>query len=167
MGALCLIGAGDVLHASGKPVEGKEMLQRGIALGLEHKALAMVLNGLLSIVEVCFALGHLEDAESYAGSGAQVAAAAMNPVPYADLLERKGDAQMAQGKREDAMASYAKCRDIARMYGHSPRLESVLGKLAALYGNAGMFAEERDASSELARVRAGEAPVPPRPVATA
>jgi tetratricopeptide (TPR) repeat protein len=167
MGALCLIGAGDVLHASGKPVESKEMLQRGIALGLEHKALAMVLNGLLSIVEVCFALGHLEDAESYSDSGAKVAAAALNPVPYADLLERKGDAQMAQGRRDDAMASYAKCRDIARMYGHTPRLESVLDKLVGLYGSAGMFSEQHDASSELARVRAGEAPLPPRPVGQA
>jgi tetratricopeptide (TPR) repeat protein len=170
MGALCLVGAGDVLRASGKPLESKEMLQRGLALSLDAKALAVMLNGLLSIVEVCFELGHFEDAESYADSGAQVAAGALNPFPYADLLERKGDAQLAQGKRDDATASYAKSRDIARMYGHTHRLESVLPKLVSLYGNAGMFEEQRSASDELARVQRGEAPAPPapaRPVASA
>lgn len=155
MQALCLLGTGDVLRASGQLLEAKEMLQRGLALALDHKALAMLLNGMLSIVELCFDLGHLSDAESYADSGSQVAAAALNPFAYADLLERKGDAQVAQGRSEDAVVSYGRARDIAKMYGYAHRSESVLPKLIAVYDQRGQFAERRDAERDLANAKAG------------
>ncbi|HEY4015788.1 MAG TPA: tetratricopeptide repeat protein [Polyangiaceae bacterium] len=161
MQSLCLIGAGDTLRASGKPAEAKEMLQRALALSASAKSLPMLLNALISIVEVCFDLGHHEDAESYADSGAQVAAGALNPFPYADFYERKGDAQSAQKKQDEALASYGKCRNLARMYGYTHRAESVLGKLVQIYGERGMASEQRDAARELAEVH--KAPVPGTP----
>jgi hypothetical protein len=39
-----------------------------------------------------------DEAESYADSGAKVAAAVLNPFAYADMHELKGDAQMGQEK---------------------------------------------------------------------
>ncbi len=156
MASLCLLGAGDTLRASGEKAAAKETLQRGIALALEHKALAMVLNGLLSIVEVSFELGHHEDAESYADSGAQVAAGVMNPFACADLCERKGDAQVAQRKRADAIASYARCRELSAMYDHTHRSESVLRKLVVLYGEQDMEPERRAAERDLGRLNEGK-----------
>jgi tetratricopeptide (TPR) repeat protein len=161
MASLCLLGAGDTLRASGQPQAAKEMLQRGIALAMEHKALAMLLNGLLSIVEVCFELGDHADAESYADSGGQVAAAALNPYAYADLCERKGDAQLAQGRGADALASYEKCRQLCQMYEYPPRWESVLKKVIRVRGDQGAMAEKYAAEQELAQVQSGKFPKAP------
>jgi tetratricopeptide (TPR) repeat protein len=152
MQALCLLGAGDTLRAAGQPARAKEMLQRGIALAIEHKALAMLLNGLLSIVEVCFELGEFADAESYADSGTKAAAAALNPFAYADLFERRGDAQLAQRHADDAVASYGRAREISKMYDHAARSESVLPKLASLYKQRGQLEEQRAVEREFVKV---------------
>jgi tetratricopeptide (TPR) repeat protein len=57
MQALCLVGAGDALRGSGDRRAAMQMLQRGLALAGKHAALAVLLNGLLSISEVCAELG--------------------------------------------------------------------------------------------------------------
>jgi hypothetical protein len=56
MQAMCLLGTGDTLRAAGDLPAAKEMLQRGIALCLQHQVLAVLLNLCISAVEVSFSL---------------------------------------------------------------------------------------------------------------
>lgn len=137
--ALCLLGSGDVLRAQAKPAEAKPLLQRGIAIAMQHDARAPLLNLLISIVEVCFELGHHEDAASYAESGATLAACSFNPYAYADLVERKADAELAQGKLALSLESYQRCERLCRMYEHFPRWKSALDKQARLHEQAGDY----------------------------
>ncbi|MCK6590343.1 MAG: hypothetical protein L6Q76_22495, partial [Polyangiaceae bacterium] len=75
MQALALLGAGDTLRATDHPVLAKQRLQQGIAIGMEHKVLPVLLNLFISITGVCIQLRQFDEAESYADSGAKVAAA--------------------------------------------------------------------------------------------
>ena len=120
---MCLLGTGDTLRAAGDLPAAKEMLQRGIALCLEHQVLAVLLNLCISAVEVSFSLQHYPDAESYADSGAKVAAGVLNPFVYADMLERRGDAQVEQQQLDEAIASYQRCLEISRDVRDLPALE--------------------------------------------
>jgi tetratricopeptide (TPR) repeat protein len=151
--AMCLLGTGDTLRAAGDLPAAKEMLQRGIALCLEHKVLAVLLNLCISAVNVCFALQHYADAESYADSGSQVAAGVLNPFVYADMFELRGDAQVEQLKVEEAIESYARCVEISRMYEIFPRWRSALEKQANAFDRANRLSDGRAAREELARVR--------------
>ncbi len=153
MQALCLLGAGDTLHAAGDSASAKQRLQQGIAVAMEHRCLPVLLNLLISITGVCMALGHYADAESYADSGTKVAAAVLNPFSYCDLHEARGDAQLGQRKFPDGVASYQRCRELCRTYEHFHRWRSVLGKLARVYADAGMAKEQREVEDELAVVR--------------
>jgi tetratricopeptide (TPR) repeat protein len=152
MQALCLLGVGDALRAGGQPALAKEMLQRGIAVAMDAKALPVLLNLLISATGVCFDLGHHEDAESYADSGAQVSAGALNAFAYADLLEQKGDAQLAQGKNADGMDSYRRCEELCEKYAYYHRWKSVLGKQIALYDSAHMRRERDEHARRLSLI---------------
>jgi tetratricopeptide (TPR) repeat protein len=152
MQALCLLGAADTLRGAGRPAEAKEHLQRSIALSMQSKSLPPLLNALISITDLCMDQGQYEEAESYADSGAQVAAGALNPFACADLRERKGDAQRAQGKSAEALASYQGSRSLCQMYEHFYRWKSVLSKQADLYADLKMEGEAREANLELDRV---------------
>jgi hypothetical protein len=161
---------GDTLHAAGKPEQAKPVLSSGIALALEHKALIPLLHALLSIVNVCVTLGHHADAESYAQSGQRAAEASMNAPVYTGFVEKKGDAQLAQGKREEALTSYRQCLALSEMYEQFAVWKSVLGKLRVLYDEARMSGESAAAQRELQRVEelerrrlAGEAATPRAP----
>src|SRR5690606_4870007 len=70
MQALCVNGAADALSAGGQLEVAKKMLQSGLALGLEAKALPALVNLFISITDICARLGQHEEAESYADSGA-------------------------------------------------------------------------------------------------
>jgi tetratricopeptide (TPR) repeat protein len=171
MQVVCLQGLGDTLHAAGKPERGKLALQSGIALALEHKALIPLLHSLLSIVNVCVTLAQHADAESYAQSGMRAAEACMNAPVYTRLAEKKADAQLAQGKHEQALASYRHCLTLCEMYEQFSVWRSVLEKVSVVYEQAGMRNESTDAARELRRVEdlerrrlAGEAATP-RPAA--
>jgi len=153
MQAICLLGTGDALRARGDLPAAKEMLQRGIALCIENKVLPVLLNLCISAVPICFALQHFADAESYADSGAKVAASVLNPFVYADMLELRGDAQIEQQMLEKALESYKRCGDIARMYEIFPRWKSVLERQAVAFERAGRVGEHRAAQEELASVR--------------
>lgn len=166
MQVLCLQGSGDVLHA-GKPAEAKKALQSGIALALEHKALGPLSISLVSMVNVCVTLGDHADAESYAESGKKAAEASMNAPVYVVLVEKKGVAQLAQGKRDEALATYQNCRELAELYEQFHAWKSVLGKLAKLHEEAGNDRERAACEDEPRRVEAVEtaraAGVPPDP----
>ncbi len=114
MQALALLGTGDTLRAAGHLKLAKQRLQQGIAIGMEHKVLPVLLNLFTSISGVCMQLSHFDEAESYADSGAQVAAAVLNPFAYADMHELKGDAQIAQGKLTDGSRRTSVARTSAR-----------------------------------------------------
>jgi hypothetical protein len=150
MQALCLLGVGDALRAGGQPALAKEMLQRGIAVAMEARTLPILLNLLISATGVCFDLGQHEDAESYADSGAQVSAGALNAFAYADLLEQKGDAQLAQGKNADGRDTYQRCEELCEKYAYYHRWKSVLGKQIALYDRAHMTRERDEHARRLA-----------------
>jgi hypothetical protein len=134
MSATCLFGAGDALRARGDRDAAKALLQSGIVLALRHRVLLPLLNGFLSLVELCFELGEFEEAEGYADSGAKVAAAVLNPIAHCDLLERRGDAQRATGKTAEAIASYEWCHRLSEKFRYRPCQKSAHGKLVALRG---------------------------------
>jgi tetratricopeptide (TPR) repeat protein len=152
MQGLCLLGAGDTLRASGHLAEAKEYLQRGIALTLENKVLPALLNLLISITDTTLELQQGSEAESYAESGAQVAAATLNPFAYADLHEKKGDAQVAQNKIKAAIATYRRCAQLCQTYGYFHRWKSVLQREHALYSTHDMRRERSEVENEIEHV---------------
>lgn len=156
MQAICLLGVGDSLAALGQLEPAKSMLQSGLALCVEHKLLAPMLNLLLSVGSLCTSLGQHADAESYAQSGTQVAGELLNPFGHADFLERKADAQLAQGKGDEALATYERCRGTAERYEYFHRWKTVLQKLCTLYEQRGARQQRRERENELLRVQALE-----------
>jgi tetratricopeptide (TPR) repeat protein len=158
MQALALLGAGDALRALGELEPAKQRLQQGIALAMEHKCLPVLLNLLISIVQTCMELRHFEDAESYAHSGARVAAAVLNPFACADLYEMKGDAEVAQDRRSAAVETYRQCAELCKKYEYVFRWASVLERQKQLYAAMNLPEEEQALASELQAVRAMEQP---------
>lgn len=153
MQALALLGTGDTLRAAGHPQIAKQRLQQGIAIGMEHKVLPVLLNLFLSITGVCMELRQFDEAGSYADSGAKVAAAVLNPFAYADMHELKGDAQIAQGKLTEGLTTYKRCQELCKMYSHFHRWISVLERQKKLYEDARMGRERREVEDELLAVR--------------
>jgi tetratricopeptide (TPR) repeat protein len=153
MQALALLGTGDTLRAAGHRELAKQRLQQGIAIGLEHKVLPVLLNLFISITGVCMELQHFEDAESYADSGTQVAAAVLNAFAYADLFEIKGDAQIAQGKLADGIATYKRCEQLCKTYEYFHRWTSVLERQKRLFAQARLGREQREVEHEILVVR--------------
>lgn len=133
MQALCLLGVGDTLRASGNPLLAKEKYQQGLALALQRQSLAALLNLLLAVSELCYELQHFVEAESYAESGTRVAAAVLNPYAYCDLHERWGDALLAQSKLAEAIEVYDKCRQLCRHYQYFVRWHAVLAKVIRIF----------------------------------
>lgn len=156
MQALALLGTGDTLRAAGHLELAKKRLQQGIAIGMEHKVLPALLNLFLSIAGVCMQLRQYAEAETYADSGAKVAASLLNAFAHADLHEMKGDAQIAQNKLTEGLGTYKRCQELCKMYEYFPRWKSVLDRQQKLYDQARMGRERREVEDELLAVRALE-----------
>jgi len=152
MQGLALLGAGDTLAAAGRPADAKDMMQRAVGLCMERQVLPVLLNGLISITDVCMALGQHAEAESYADSGTQVAAGVLNPFAYADLFEKKGDAQIAQNKIPEGIISYKRCQELCKQYEYFHRWKHVLAQEIEIYRLNYMTGEQRAAEQELALV---------------
>jgi tetratricopeptide (TPR) repeat protein len=146
--ALALLGAGDTLHAAGDSAMAKTRLQQGIALGIQHNSLPVLVCLLSSVAKVCMALGHHEEAESYADSGTKVAAAAINPFAYCDFFAQRGDAQVARSKLREAVESYNKAREQCRANEYFETWKSVIDKQIAIYAKAGMDVDVRKLEDE-------------------
>lgn len=153
MQALALLGTGDTLRAAGHLDLAKKRLQQGIAIGMEQKVLPALLNLFLSITGVCMQLRQFDEAESYADSGAKVAASLLNAFAHADLHEMKGDAQVAQNKLKEGLATYKRCQELCKMYEYFPRWKSVLERQQKLYDQARMGRERREVEDEMVGVR--------------
>ncbi|UQA57127.1 hypothetical protein [Polyangium aurulentum] len=153
MQALALLGTGDTLRAAGHPKLAKQRLQQGIAIGMEHKVLPVLLNLFGSITGVCMQLEQFDEAESYADSGVKVAGAVLNPFAYADMHELKGDAQIAQKKLTDGLTTYKRCQELCKMYGYYHRWISVLERQKKLYEEARLGRERREVEDEILLVR--------------
>lgn len=153
MQAMCLLGVGDVMRAVGNLKTAKETYQRGIALAMEHQALAPLLNLLLSVTDCSLELQHYPDAASFAESGTKVAAGVMNPYAYCDLHEKWGQALVAQNKLAEGIAIYKKARELCKAYEYHHRWGSVLERMAALFRDARMTKELRETEEELRGVR--------------
>jgi tetratricopeptide (TPR) repeat protein len=147
MQALCLLGAGDSLEATGEPGKAKLLLERGIDLCLKHDEKVPLLQLLVAMIRVCTTLGLHGQAESYANSGLTIALALVNGPVYTFLVEKKGDAQMAQLKHEQALTTYEYARKLAETYSVYPIWKSVLEKLEAEHAGAG----RRDRASDMRR----------------
>jgi hypothetical protein len=165
MQAICLHGAGESCLASGQPEEGHRLLERALlACMQDDKSHGPMLIVLQSLVRSCFSLQRYPEAESYAQSGAALAAALLNPALYAHLEELRGDAQSAQRKSE-ALETYEHARKLARKYEQHGVWKSVLEKLAQLHSEAGRDALAYELSRERQRVealeRGGDAGHPP------
>ncbi|MGC4095083.1 MAG: hypothetical protein QM756_45625 [Polyangiaceae bacterium] len=152
MQAICINGAADALRSGGQLELAKTMLQSGIATAMQAKSLPALVNLFISITDVSAQLGHHQDAESYADSGAKVANAAISPTVYADMFEKKGDAQLAQNKIAEGLASYKKCEELCKLYEYFYRWKSVLGRQVEFYRRAGMGAQLHESEHELSLV---------------
>ena len=128
------------------------MLQRGIALCLEHKVLAVLLNLCISAVDVCFSLQHSPDAESYPDRQQRRPPGLLDPFVDAHPLERRGDAKSSSGNSKRRSQSYRRCLEISRMYEIFPRWTSVLEKQAGALDRAERPSDGRAAREERARV---------------
>ena len=146
--ALTLLGAGDALNGAGDLIGARMRLQQGIAVAMEHRSLPVLVQLLLSVSKVSLALGEHAEAESYAESGTKVAAAAVNPFAYCDFWKRRGDAQAAQGRAAEAIASYDKAREQCAVNEYFDTWLEALDAQAALYAEVGMHAEERALADE-------------------
>jgi tetratricopeptide (TPR) repeat protein len=152
MQAICVNGAADAFRSGGQLEVAKDMLQRGIAIALKAKSLPALVNLFVSITDLCAQLGQHDEAESYADSGAKVANAAISPTVYADMFEKKGDAQLAQNKVAEGLASYKKCEELCKTYEYFYRWKSVLARQVDFYRRAGMGAQLRQSEHDLALV---------------
>jgi tetratricopeptide (TPR) repeat protein len=161
--ALCLQGTGDSQAATGELEKAKATLERGLALCVEHEQKVPMLQLLLSMIRLCFTLRHHEDAETYAHSGMILSAGAMNLPLCATLAEQKGDAQLAQEKRADAVASFLHARTLAEGIDLFPVWTSVLTKLIEHYAATGEHRRADELSDELRRVQAAERGLGPSP----
>jgi hypothetical protein len=131
MQALCLLGSGDSLDATGEAAQAKLIYELGINLCLKHDEKLPLLHLLLAVVRVCAKLGLHEQAELYAHSGFTIALSLVNGPVYALLAEKKADAQLAQSKRYEALVTYDYARKLAETYSVYPIWKSVLEKLEA------------------------------------
>jgi tetratricopeptide (TPR) repeat protein len=158
MQALCLLGSGDVLDATGEPARAKLLYERGINLCLKHDEKLPLLHLLLAAVRVCAKLGLHDQAELYAHSGFTIALALVNGPVYALLAELKADAQLAQGKRDQALVTYDHARKLAETYSVYAIWKSVLVKLEAEQQRAGRDDLASDMRREWQRADALEQP---------
>lgn len=156
MQALCLQGAGDSLDATGQPGQAKRLYERGIELCLKHDQKVPLLQLLLAVIRVCTTLGLHDQAESYAQSGFTIALALFNGPVYALFAEKKGDAQLAQNKRDEAVATYDYARRLAEVYKVYSIWRDVLGKLEAEHQRAGRDDRAAEMRREWRRVDALE-----------
>jgi hypothetical protein len=147
MQALCLQGSADSLEATGEPAKAKLLLERGIDLCLKHDQKVPLLFLLVSMVRVCRLLEIHNQAEMYAHSGLTIALAVVNAPVYVFLLEQEGDAQLAQRKRAEAIATYDRTRKLAELYKIYSIWKSVLEKLEAEHARVG----HDDLSSDMRR----------------
>ncbi|HWO09311.1 MAG TPA: hypothetical protein VNN80_07520 [Polyangiaceae bacterium] len=137
MQALCLQGTADSLEATGEPAKAKLLLEQGINLCLKHDQKLQLLFLLVSMVRVCRLLELHDQAEMYAHSGLTIALAVVNAPVYVFLLEQEGDAQLAQRKRPEAIATYDRARKLAELYKLYSIWKSVLEKLDAEHARVG------------------------------
>jgi tetratricopeptide (TPR) repeat protein len=154
MQAVCLHAAGESLVATGELEKGKTFYERGVALCMQDNAFGPMLILLQALIRVCSLLGSHAEAESYAQSGGALAGAMLNSALYAHFEELAGDAQLAQGNREGAVATYEHAVVLARAYDQFIVWRSVLDKLAALHARAGRSDLARDMGHERERVEA-------------
>ncbi|NVB42387.1 hypothetical protein G6O69_31480 [Pseudenhygromyxa sp. WMMC2535] len=150
--ALTLLGAGDTLHAAGDPKSAKLRLQQGIAVAMADKNLAALVPLLLSVTKVSLALRELDDARSYADSGTQVAAAAINPFAYCDFFKLRGDAFVGLGQDSEALADYDKAREQCRQNEYHETWLAALDAQIQIYSQANMDEQRRACEHERAEV---------------
>lgn len=154
MQALCMQGAGDAFVAEGRLPEAKEMYERGLWVCMDANVLPAALLMLQALIRLCFAMQHWPDAEAYAHSGSRLANGTLNPSLYAHLLECRGDAQIGQGKRKEAVQSYEHARAVAAHHLLIETWESSLDKLIRLYEQAGDRVELAERERERSEMHA-------------
>jgi tetratricopeptide (TPR) repeat protein len=147
MQAMCLLGTGDSLEATGDPKRAKLLFERGIDLCLKHDDKVPLLQLLISMVRCCGTLGIHHQAETYAHCGLVVARLLLNGPVCAFMAEKKGDAQLAQRKRRDALETYDYARKLAEIYKVYSIWKSVLEKLEAEHAAV----EEHDLAGDMRR----------------
>jgi tetratricopeptide (TPR) repeat protein len=177
MQALCLLGVGDCLRMNGSHRPALERYQQGLALvmatpspipiqappladgspnpqpGMHPNAPPVMLNLLLAAGEASFGVKDHEGARGYFESASKIAAKLMNPYAAADALERMGDAERALGRPADALRTWRDVEKLVEPMKYDQRLESVLGRIHALYDEAAMRKEAREVFDKREGVR--------------
>lgn len=155
--AMCLQGAGDIAMRREDPQAALEYFQSalGTALAVKTPPSAVIQPILMGAGEASLLLGKFSDAENYFEYGNLVAAKNLNAFAKADAIERRGVAQEAaaragaQEKGQEALASYALCKQVSCAFGYAERWQEVSAREIAWLEHSGQSDAAREVSTQL------------------
>lgn len=153
MQALCQLGVGDSLRASGDTGRALQRYQAGVAQAVAAESHPVLLNLLLAAGGCCVERAQHADALAYYECAARAASLALNPPARADATVRQGDALLALGRPGDAMVRWREAVDAARTFHCWEPLEEALERQHALLRQARDTARAAAVESDLAAVR--------------
>lgn len=154
LAALCLKGAGDTMTYAGKPFEALKFFQQSIALSLQDGNLTTLRQGLHSAGTTSLELGKNADAEGYFKHSSDVAGKLCDPFSKCDALEKQGEAQWKLGKFAEAQETWTVGKDLAKQFGDTNHVHSMLDRLIAMYRVSGMSREAAACEREKAEILA-------------
>ena len=159
--ALAYLRLGNLVRASELAAEARRRHQ----LDGDGRSLAHVLD---TEAQIAVARGSFADAEALASEAIVHAEATGNVRAQASALLTIARAQQADGRANEALASYARAVDALRAHGPAPRLQQALGEWADLLAQLGRHEEAYRLTREALRA-ADPAPaamaLPPSPSA--
>jgi tetratricopeptide (TPR) repeat protein len=155
LASLCLKGAGDTMSYAGKPLEALKFFQQSVGLSLQDGNLTTLQQGLHSAGSTSMDLGKNEDAEGYFKLSSDVSGKLCNPFTKCDALEKQGEAQWKQGKFAEAQETWTVGKDLAKQFGDTQHVHSMLDRLIAMYRVSGMSREAFACEREKAELMSG------------
>jgi tetratricopeptide (TPR) repeat protein len=159
MQAIALQGVGDCLRRQGDVKGARVRYRQALTLGMQAKALPVLLNLTSTLGDVAMELRDPVEAAGFFKLAAEIAGRAMNPFARADALEKQG---LALDRIGDVAAAVLVWRDAAKLsetFKYHERRRTVLGRLIAAYKGLYLDKERRACEAELeAATQAAKAP---------
>ncbi|UJR78596.1 hypothetical protein [Sandaracinus amylolyticus] len=152
--AFCLQGAGDTLRRLGRLAEAKARYQQAIAVSTSASLPAVSLNAALGLGETCAARQELAEARQWYTLADQIASQTLNGVVRCDLAEKLGAIHLAARDYGGAATIWLRGAELSREQRYFTRWAAILERLAALYREARMHDQARQAETTLGQVRA-------------
>lgn len=153
MQALCQLGLGDSLRASGDTARALGRYQAGVAQAVAAQSHPVLLNLVLAAAGCCTDLGRHADALGYYECAARAASLTLNPEARADATVRQGDALLALGRPGDALLRWREAVEVARAFHCWEPLTEALERQHELLLRAHDTARARDVAADLDAAR--------------